>query len=92
MNETKTEPKLFERKLSRATGNQKVTVERKAVALLWTPDETAQYLGVTVGTLQVWRTTKRYPLPYLKIGRKVMYDPDAAIAFKESRTVTPVEA
>jgi len=69
------------------TDTQKISIEKKAVASLWTPEETAQYLGVTVGTLQVWRTTKRYPLPYLKIGRKAMYDPAAVIGFAESRTV-----
>ena len=61
--------------------------ERKAFTALWTPDETAQFLGVTVGTLQVWRTTRRYPLPYLKIGRKVMYDPNEVELFTQSRTI-----
>lgn len=67
--------------------NEQPAFKRKTVTPPWTPDETAQFLGVTVGTLQVWRTTKRYPLPYLKIGRKVMYDPDKVIAFKESCAV-----
>lgn len=66
---------------------QKASVEARTVTPPWTPEETAQFLGVTVGTLQVWRSTKRYPLPYLKIGRKVMYDPDKVVAFKESCAV-----
>ena len=33
----------------------------------------ANYLGITPETLAVWRCTNRYPLPYVKIGRKVMY-------------------
>lgn len=74
------------RKLTTGSSGQ-MSLTPKKVTPLWTPDETAQFLGVTVGTLQVWRTTKRYPLPYLKIGRKVMYSPDAVVAFMESRTI-----
>ena len=66
---------------------EKLIVVKKSTTPPWTPNETARYLGVTVGTLQVWRTTKRYPLAYLKIGRKVMYDPDTVIEFKNSCTV-----
>lgn len=41
---------------------------------LLTPTETAEYLGgMSVDTLAVWRATKRYPLPYLKVGRLVRY-------------------
>lgn len=36
-------------------------------------DEAANILGVTASTLAVWRCTKRYPLPYVKIVRKVFY-------------------
>ena len=58
---------------------------------LLTPSEAAAILGVSVGTLQVWRCTKRYPLPFVKIGRKAMYQVEAVQAFIESRTVCPVE-
>ena len=37
------------------------------------PEEVARCLDVTVETLAVWRCTKRYPLPWYKIGRKVFY-------------------
>lgn len=40
---------------------------------LLTAKQTAESLGVTVGTLALWRCTARYPLPYVKIGRRVMY-------------------
>jgi excisionase family DNA binding protein len=59
---------------------------RKADNLL-TPSETAAILGVSVGTLQIWRTTRRYPLPYVKSGRLVRYRAEAVQAFIESRTV-----
>lgn len=43
----------------------------------------AAYLDVAPGTLSVWRSTGRYALPFLKIGRKVRYrraDLDAWLA------------
>ncbi len=33
----------------------------------------AEILGVTPGTLSVWRSTRRYPLPYTKMGSAVRY-------------------
>jgi excisionase family DNA binding protein len=45
--------------------------------------EAAAYLGASEHTLAVWASTKRYPLPYVKIGRLVRYrraDLDAFIA------------
>ncbi|MEH6465583.1 MAG: helix-turn-helix domain-containing protein [Shewanella psychromarinicola] len=41
--------------------------------ILLTPAEVARYLGVTIGTLSVWRCTGRYPLNFIKVGRRVMY-------------------
>ncbi|MFV7784364.1 helix-turn-helix domain-containing protein [Shewanella marisflavi] len=40
---------------------------------LLTPAEVANFLGVTIGTLSVWRCTGRYPLSFIKVGRRVMY-------------------
>ncbi len=36
-------------------------------------NQAAQYIGVTPGTLEVWRCAKRYNIAYLKIGRLVKY-------------------
>lgn len=33
----------------------------------------AKLLGVSPHTLAVWRATKRYPLPFVKLGRRVCY-------------------
>ncbi|RLM48864.1 DNA-binding protein, partial [Halorubrum sp. Atlit-28R] len=33
----------------------------------------AEYIGVEKTTLAIWRCTKRYPLPYVKVGRLVRY-------------------
>lgn len=33
----------------------------------------ARYLGYAPGTLAVWKSTKRYDLPSIKIGRQIKY-------------------
>jgi excisionase family DNA binding protein len=56
---------------------------------LLSPKEVADYLRVTVGTLSVWRSTKRYPLPFIKVGSKIFYRTSAVEAFVASREVHP---
>ena len=46
----------------------------------------ADVLEVTPGTLSVWRSTGRYALPFLKIGRKVRYRRSDLLAWLEMRT------
>lgn len=41
--------------------------------LLLNEKEASTFLGIAKGTLAVWRSTRRYGLPYLKIGRLVRY-------------------
>jgi len=53
---------------------------------LLTTTEAAAYLGVAPETLNVWRCTKRYDIPYIKVGRLVKYRKSALDAFLESRT------
>lgn len=48
--------------------------------------QAAKHLGVVPGTLSVWRSTGRYQLPYLKIGRKVRYRLSDLDAWLETRT------
>lgn len=43
------------------------------------------------GTLAVWRTTKRYPLSYIKVGRRVRYRREDIDAFILSRRQSGVE-
>lgn len=52
---------------------------------LLTRKETAEMLGVSCGTLAVWVSSKRYPLPYIKVGRLVKYDYDDVLQFLETR-------
>lgn len=53
-----------------------------------TRKEAAKYLGVTEGTLAVWASTGRYKLPFIKVGRKVLYAAEHLDNFLESRIVT----
>lgn len=56
---------------------------------LLTPGETAERLGTTPGTLAVWRATRRYALPYIKVGRAVRYRECDVESWLASRTVRP---
>lgn len=58
---------------------------RTTLLRLLTPQETADLLGRTTGTLAVWRATRRYNLSFLKIGSCVMYHPDDVMAFIAGR-------
>ena len=46
-----------------------------------------EFLDLSPGTLSVWRCTRRYPLPYVKIGRAVRYRLVDLENFIASRTV-----
>jgi len=41
----------------------------------------AEFLGIKEQTLAVWACTKRYDLPFIKIGRRVMYLITDLVAF-----------
>jgi len=46
--------------------------------------EAAEFLGLQENTLAVWATTKRYKLPYIKVGRLVKYRLSDLQAFLEN--------
>jgi excisionase family DNA binding protein len=52
---------------------------------LLTPQNVADRLGVSKATLSTWRCTKRYPLPYVKVGRLVRYQVADVDAFEIAR-------
>jgi excisionase family DNA binding protein len=54
---------------------------------LLTDQQAAKLLGIKPSTLQIWRTQRRYSLPYVKVGRCVRYRRSAVEAFIEQRTV-----
>ena len=51
--------------------------------------EVAERLGVSPGTLRVWRCTKRHNLPFIKLGKSVRYDVAAVEQFITASTITP---
>ena len=53
--------------------------------VLLTKEQVSEILGISVGTLAVWRTTKRYNLPYVKSGRLIRYREQDVQAFINSR-------
>lgn len=58
------------------------------VALL-TPEQVAKQLVVEPTTLAVWRSTKRQPLPFVKIGALVRYRQEDVAAFINGRLHAP---
>jgi hypothetical protein len=69
----------FERKTPMAQPNSnEVLMSRR---------EAADYLGVAPRTLAIWKTTKRYPLPVVKIGRLAKYRKCDLDEFIRIRTV-----
>ncbi len=53
---------------------------------LLTRKEAAEFLGISEGTLAVWKCTKRYPLPVVKVGRLVRYRESDLLKFLEEMT------
>ena len=39
-----------------------------------TTSEAAKFLGISPGTLTVWRSSGKQRIPYYKVGRRVVYD------------------
>jgi hypothetical protein len=54
---------------------------------LLTELETATYLCVKPETLATWRSTRRYALPYVRVGRAIRYKPADVERFLAERTV-----
>ncbi len=48
--------------------------------------QAAEVLTVEPGTLSVWRSTGRYSIPFVKVGRRVRYRRSDLMAWLESRT------
>lgn len=60
--------------------------------LLLTPAEAAKLLGLQTETLTRWRTDRRYPLAYVKVGGRVRYRRSDIDAFLDARTVSGMGA
>lgn len=59
---------------------------------LLTEQQAAEVLGVKPGTLQVWRCTRRYGLPFVKVGRLVRYPITTyrVLAVRPSTSAAPI--
>ncbi len=53
---------------------------------LLTPDDAANLMQVSIGTLQVWRSTGRHGLPFVKVGSCVRYRRSDIETWLEQRT------
>jgi excisionase family DNA binding protein len=56
---------------------------------LLTSEQAAAYIGISPGTheIQVWRCTKRYHIPFIKVGRLVRYRKSELDSFLDRRTI-----
>jgi excisionase family DNA binding protein len=52
---------------------------------LLTEAQAAELLDVKEGTLSVWRSTGRYAIPFIKVGRNVRYRRESLEAWLASR-------
>ena len=55
---------------------------------LLTAIEAAEFIGVQVQTLAVWRTTGRYSLPFVRVGRLIKYRRSDLEKWLADRTAT----
>ena len=63
------------------------TTTIKGIQKLLSTEDVAAILGTKPKTLVIWRHTKRYDLPFVKIGRLVKYRPQDVEKFVCERTV-----
>ncbi|MEN8236950.1 MAG: helix-turn-helix domain-containing protein [Pseudomonadota bacterium] len=66
--------------------NQTIPNNLKSARLL-SRKEAAELLGVKVDTLAAWKSTRRYNIPVVKVGRLVRYRYSDLLDFIERRTV-----
>ena len=57
-----------------------------SISELLTPREAAVKLRTTCGTLAVWRCTRRKPLRFVRLGRKILYRAEDLQRFLELQT------
>jgi Helix-turn-helix domain len=62
----------------------------KTLDNLWTPKQTSERIRIGEPTLAVWRSTRRYNLPYVKIGSRVFYRESDVEKFLSSRTMSGI--
>jgi predicted site-specific integrase-resolvase len=63
-----------------------VDLERLAYSELLDERSAAKAIDVAPNTLAVWRSTGRYKLPFIKVGRKVRYRREDLLVWLSERT------
>ena len=63
-------------------------LNRSNSSTLKSRQEAASYLNIKPNTLAVWGSSGRYDLPFVKIGRRVMYRLEDLDAFIARNTVS----
>ena len=60
---------------------------------LLSPTEVAAMLRVSLSALATWRSTRRYNLVFIRVGRRIRYRRQDVLRFLEARTVgnAPIE-
>jgi hypothetical protein len=58
---------------------------------LMKPAAVAEMLGIEEQTLAAWRCTKRYNLPFVRVGRSIRYSRASVDKFCRDRTVKITE-
>ncbi len=53
--------------------------------LMLSRQEAAIFLSIKIGTLAMWKSHKRYDLPYIKVGRHIRYRSSDLVNFLESK-------
>ena len=56
------------------------------------PEGAAEFLGLQEQTLAAWRCTKRYDLPFIRVGRRIRYRISDLEKFLAARTVGTIDA
>jgi excisionase family DNA binding protein len=72
--------------------NSVVQPVRPAWPELLDVEQAAVYIGLQKHTLDVWRSSGRYGLPFIKVGRRVKYRRQDLDHFLEQRTVGALAA
>jgi Helix-turn-helix domain len=68
------------------------TVQLKQRPELINPEAAAEFLGLAgPQTLASWRCRRSSELPFIRVGRKIMYDVADLLAFVEGRKVRQTE-
>lgn len=66
-------------------------IDRKFKSTNLTPEQTADFLNISVRTLAKWRSTGSPSLPYIKVGRCIRYKLTDLEAYLAKHTFNSVE-